>query len=1621
MFFRLALALSFLILPISLSAQQGKGLFFSVFGKDAPNTYGDFDNYQAFYFDLPLDETQPIYLRIFDPEVGGSYDEKHGEFNSESRFVVFGGESANHVYGATKQNKLNDLNFANYEIIFDRRFGSKRQGDGRWYSLLALPKEKGYDLNNGFVRFCLVVIGSSGDDGNFFDLALSYSETEKRPPSTTKTFVYDVSFRSPSLLLYDWEEFRGQIKLNTTNSSAITIHTFDMDDVPVSLSIPFLDDLDLATSGDGNWDSTKVELSQYNNPNVVGFNFYGRPFNNTFEVFATDENNNPIAIDLPILDYEPPTYPEISYKTSFTSSDCKTVLFETSVSNSDLISSIHTRWIIESDTLFGESISKSFDTTGYKSFIWEVKAYIGGGVQELAYQDSILINNPPFAWAGGNRSNIPNNSMAFDGTVSKDPDGKIAKYVWDFGDGTQGTGARIDKKYSEPGTYTVKLSVYDDSDTDCGVSTSFANVKINRPPVPSILAPEAVQLGELFTLDGTTSTDPDGEIIDYLWQIGTDTLMEGAVVHYALKTEESTKVTLQITDDSKTFNSSQRANFTIRVNKRPWASAGDDKVISPNRPATYSGRFSRDPDGEIIDYEWSFPNGQVLKGESVQHAFETPGTYKIALKVTDNTGKAFGYDSLSVLVNAPPVPVIKGNTIFNTGRIKLDASESYDPDGDIMDQFWIVNGNSVSGPVLVYGFDKPGEYSIQYTVIDNSGTYSAVQSADYTVIINDLPKPVIDVFSLAAPDEKITFSGLKSTDTDGKIEKYIWDFGDGSTGEGPTIDHEFIVPGVYQVSLSVQDDQGHEESVVITQKEIRINSRPFLSYTFPEKVTPGQSVEVDLSKSSDSDGKIVEYAYFLDNNWVIGEAKKTITINKNMSSLRVRVRDNSKQSNDTHEFEIPIVFNTSPVAIGNGIIRTSSPLVVFDGTKSFDPDGDELKYYWDFGDGKFTSSPVAIHKYKYGGSFKALLSVDDQRGLANSMAYDTVFVFVNRAPEPYVELPSILCVGDTMYYDATNTYEPDGGLLRFEWTFGDGTSAQGSKGKHVFETEGRYQVVLLVDDNEGMTNSVVTYSQSIDVVGAPEAFAGEDFTACVDELIQFNGKGSKSADESLFDYQWSFGDGNTSSGIDPQHLYDKPGKYKVTLSVSTNIFGACNSSNTDVLWVTVLPKPKAAFELPAIVRTGEEIVFDAQPSFIKGQEITRITWQIGEYETVTYTKVSKLDSDSTYYPVWQISSTRPLSVREETNKTALGLLPSFKRILPNDDYTIALDIETNSVSNCNSAQQVKYVSVKDRPQLAINKIPSLVPGIPFQFSGADMTSNVNDVKSAYWDFGDGTKKEGLYVTHTYTKPGTYSIVFLADDGSGDASAVTKLEKEIKVNAQPRVQFSGPERSLPNEVLTYDAAESYDEDGDITAYNWFFSDGTRLQGKTVSHSFKRNGNFMVTLSVIDDANAPNSLNSISKPIRVANATELSVSLPKTICPGQTINFISALSLPTNDTSKVQLFIGSSKISFKNAQNFTFNFPGTYNLRVQVSDGGTDGTAILRETIYVNGAPEIYADVPEVITIGAANELATFDASKSFDPNGDLVRIEWDFGDGKDGFGKRVQHQYQKPGTYSKHEL
>lgn len=143
----------------------------------------------------------------------------------------------------------------------------------------------------------------------------------------------------------------------------------------------------------------------------------------------------------------------------------------------------------------------------------------------------------------------------FDGTGSTDPDGSVAEWQWDFGDGTTATGAIVEHTYSSGGSKTVHMTIKDDSGLTAERSSVVTPTAPNLPPVADF----AVVCTELDCVaDGRASSDPDGSIAEWNWDFGDGETASGATVDHKYKAGGTYAVGLTVVDDLGAATSSQQ-------------------------------------------------------------------------------------------------------------------------------------------------------------------------------------------------------------------------------------------------------------------------------------------------------------------------------------------------------------------------------------------------------------------------------------------------------------------------------------------------------------------------------------------------------------------------------------------------------------------------------------------------------------------------------------------------------------------------------------------------------------------------------------------------------------------------------------------------------------------------------------------------------------------------------------------------------------------------------------------------------------------------------------------------------------------------------------------------------
>ncbi len=162
--------------------------------------------------------------------------------------------------------------------------------------------------------------------------------------------------------------------------------------------------------------------------------------------------------------------------------------------------------------------------------------------------------------------------------------------------------------------------------------------------------------------------------------------------------------------------------------------------------------------------------------------------------------------------------------------------------------------------------------------------------------------------------------------------------------------------------------------------------------------------------------------------------------------------------------------NNPPVADANGPYSgDEDSIIIFDGSGSYDLDGDILTYSWDFGDGNIGSGVNPAHAYNSGGIYVVTLTVSDNKDSDVATATASI-TEVNDPPIAVAGDEIIVTIGEEVTFDGSGSYDSDGSIVDYEWDFGDSSIGNGVVVAHTFTNIGVYLVTLTVTDNNGLTD-----------------------------------------------------------------------------------------------------------------------------------------------------------------------------------------------------------------------------------------------------------------------------------------------------------------------------------------------------------------------------------------------------------------------------------------------------------------------------------------------------------------------------------------------------------------------
>ena len=426
----------------------------------------------------------------------------------------------------------------------------------------------------------------------------------------------------------------------------------------------------------------------------------------------------------------------------------------------------------------------------------------------------------------------PGAPVTFDASASAGAGGTaITQYEWDLdGDGTYDTSSglpTLQHTYTSKATYAVGLRITDVGGfTDQTVRPLAVTARPVADAVVSPIAPETTITSLVnVKLDGSGSTDSDGTIVRYEWDLNGDGIYEvdagnNPTIQRLFGTSGTRQVGLQVTDDSGAVDD---AAVTVVVENRPPV-AGFTAFTGPaivGAQTTVSATASYDLDGTIVDYEWDFDDDGLYEQHGASptaiHTFPASGTYPVTVRVTDNGGASDVVDvPLSVVATQAPQAVIGATPqVTRPGvPVTFDPAGSNDPDlgGAIVSYAWDFDGDGTTDQTtttadpVVHSYTGFGQFPATVTVTDEDGA-TAVATILVTTA-NDPPVAALSISpSTALTGTPVTLSASGSLDPDGTITKYEWDLdGNGSletnSGANATIVRTF--PNRMRVTIKVR-------------------------------------------------------------------------------------------------------------------------------------------------------------------------------------------------------------------------------------------------------------------------------------------------------------------------------------------------------------------------------------------------------------------------------------------------------------------------------------------------------------------------------------------------------------------------------------------------------------------------------------------------------------------------------------------------------------------------------------------------------------------------------------------------------------------------------------------------
>jgi gliding motility-associated-like protein len=802
----------------------------------------------------------------------------------------------------------------------------------------------------------------------------------------------------------------------------------------------------------------------------------------------------------------------------------------------------------------------------------------------------------------------------------------VDTYTWDFGDGTviTGTDPKVSHLYTATGKYNITLTVT--TKGGCTVTaTEVDGVKVGTPPAASF----SLSATDVCASEAVKFTDLTPQPVDeWSWNFGDGT-------------------TSPLQNPSHTFADSGNYVITLTAfnNRCPNTSSAQTVHIKPpiakfiphitcgNLTVTFEDKSHTDSH-EAIGYTWEFGTPVPATNNTIGNtsfnfpAFNTP--YPVTLTVT-NGGCTNSYTETVNLVKQ--IADFKVAPTVCRGA-NFPVTSTNDPQF-IKSYAWSIDPGTYTPADATYTANIPtvGPHSIGLTITDINGcTDTQVKPNIVTVVA-----PVAN-FTAGSPggckDAMITFNDQSTLSSAGSpITKWTFDFKDGNTQSFTTapFTHTYADTGEYVPKLTIEDAMGCIDTSRLADTLFISTPQPWF-YSNLTTICP----QSDIQFTDSSTGKGLTYLWDFGNGGTTSTAKNPVFSyggNDSSYSVKLVITDRGGCKDSVTRTNYITTIKPIPAFDILDTLTICPPIETKFTFKGLNYDSLE----WDFGDGATSTLMNPTHFYNTYGNFTATLNIYGYGGCKESTSKN-VHVLNPGSVTTLNYSPLEAC--NELLVDFSLVTIPD---MKYALIFGDGAidTTMATTYQHLYNAPALYNPTIQYTDNQGCIAGVGG-GPPIKVIGADPFFDADKKKFCDSGTVYFTNY--TIGNDPVVSRIWDFGDGtSTSSDTDPIHMYQQPGLYSVSQSVTTQ--QGCTKTIADTIRVFRTPDPYIAGDSIGCLNT----TLNLEAMLTVPDTVITWKWDLGNNNFPTTQKVSLNFNNSGNYTV-KLQATNSFGCTDTTSR-----------------------------------------------------------------------------------------------------------------------------------------------------------------------------------------------------------------------------------------------------------------------------------------------------------------------------------------------------------------------------------